>query len=141
MVLTCYSLRTDCIVSGVSLYTPNLLLVLAYIESEEKNNGQTAPDTPTKGRHHRQNALEPELRLIDLTTHEEVSNDTLSISRFESLSASDYHLSVLPPIKITPELIQQGALGAIGSGLGTTAASATAACSIRTLSSSNGLMR
>jgi len=120
VVLTCCSLRTDCIVSGVSLYTPNLLLVLAYLESEEKNNGQTAPDTPTKkGRHHRQNALEPELRLIDLTTHEEVSNDTLSISRFESLSASDYHLSVLPPIKITPDLIQQGALGAIGSGLGT----------------------
>jgi hypothetical protein len=59
------------------------------------------------------------LRLIDLTTQEEVSNDTLSISRFESLLASDYHLSVLPPIKITPELIQQGALGAIGSGLGT----------------------
>ena len=59
------------------------------------------------------------MRLIDLTTQEEVSNDTLSISRFESLSASDYHLSVLPPIKITPELIQQGALGALGSGLGT----------------------
>ena len=114
------SLRTDCIVSGVSLYTPNLLIVLAYIESEESTKHQTKPDTPTrKGRHQRQNALEPELRLIDLTTQEEVSNDTLSTSRFEGLSASDYHLSVLPPIKITPELIQQGALGALGSGLGT----------------------
>lgn len=119
MLIIC-SLRTDCIVCGVSLYTPNLLLVLAYIESQGNPNDQTAPDTPTRrGRHHRQNALEPELRLIDLTTQEEVSNDTLSISRFESLSASDYHLSVLPPVKITPDLIQQGALGAIGSGLGT----------------------
>ena len=120
IILIFHSLQNDCIVSGVSLYTPNLLLVLAYIESEGNPNNQTALDTPTrKGRHHRQIALEPELRLIDLTTQEEVSNDTLSISRFESLSASDYHLSVLPPIKITPELIQQGALGAIGSGLGT----------------------
>jgi vacuolar protein sorting-associated protein 41 len=120
IILIYCSLRTDCIISGVSLYTPNLLLVLAYIESEGNTNNHTTPDTPTrKGRHHRQNALEPELRLIDLTTQEEVSNDTLSISRFESLSASDYHLSVLPPIKITPDLIQQGGLGVIGSGLGT----------------------
>ena len=114
------SLRTDCIVSGVSLYTPNLLLVLAYIESQGNTNTPNTSEPATRrGRHRRQNALEPELRLINLTTQEEVSNDTLSISRFESLSASDYHLSVLPPIKITPELIQQGALGAIGSGLGT----------------------
>lgn len=43
----------------------------------------------------------------------------MTVSRFGNLSASDYHLAVLPPIKITADLIQQGALGAIGSGLGT----------------------
>ena len=94
--------------------------MLAFIESEEESATQKAPDTPTRrGRQHRQNALEPEVHLIDLMTHEEVSADTLTVSRFESLSASDYHLGVLPPFMVPAELVQSGALGAIGSGLGT----------------------
>ena len=114
------SLRTDCIVSGVSLYTPNLLLVLAYNELEEDLTKNDTSNRPArKGRHHRQSALEPELRLIDLATKEEVSADTLNISRYEGLSASDYHLGVLPPITVATELTQQGAFGAIGSGIGT----------------------
>src|SRR5271156_6313881 len=114
------SLRTDCIISGVSLYTPNLLLVLAYNESDEKVSSRQASDTPSrKGRPRKQNALEPELRLIDLTTQEEVSADTLTVNNYESLSATDYHLGVLPPMRLSAEQIQQGALGLIGSGLGT----------------------
>ena len=114
----CNSLRFDCIISGISLYTPSLLLVLAYTEADQDQN--SANDTPTKkGRHHRQNALEPELRLIDITTkpEEEISTDTLTISRFESLSASDYHLGVLPPVKVPAAVVQKGTLETIGTGL------------------------
>ena len=113
-----FSLRFDCIISGVSLYTPNLLLVLAYTEAEEQSS--SVNDTPTKkGRHHRQSALEPELRLIDISTkpEEEVSADTLTISRYESLSASDYHLGILPPTKVPSGIAHRGALETIGSGL------------------------
>jgi vacuolar protein sorting-associated protein 41 len=96
-----------------------LLVVLAYTESGEDQSAKLRSDTPTKkGRHQRHNALEPELRLIDINTKEEVSSDTLTVSRFESLSASDYHLGVLPPMKL-PSSTQRGALGAISSGLET----------------------
>lgn len=81
-------------------------------ESDSRQNGK---DT---GRQNRQKGLEPELRVIDIETKEEISADTLSISRHESLSAADYHLSVLPPWK-TPEgqIVQRGALGTLGHGL------------------------
>lgn len=104
-------LRTDCIISGISLYTSRLLVVLAYIEAE-------GDSTEATGRRHRQRGQEPELRIIDVETKEELSADTLSASRFEGLASSDYHLSVLPPWK-TPEgqVAQRGALGTFGHGL------------------------
>ncbi|KAJ5916316.1 hypothetical protein N7504_000331 [Penicillium tannophilum] len=103
-------LRTDCMISGISLYTPRLLVILAYIEAES--------DQSSPGSRHRQKGQEPELRLIDIETKEELSADTLSVHRFEGLAASDYHLSVLPPWK-TPEgqVVQRGALGTLGHGL------------------------
>ncbi|KAJ5760941.1 hypothetical protein N7520_008097 [Penicillium odoratum] len=103
-------LRTDCMISGISLYTPRLLVILAYIEAEGDQKGS--------GSKNRQRGQEPELRIIDLETKEELSADTLSVSRFEGLTASDYHLSVLPPWK-TPEgqVVQRGALGTLGHGL------------------------
>jgi vacuolar protein sorting-associated protein 41 len=114
------SLRTDCTIAGISLYTQNLLVVLAYTESEEGSSTNTRSDTPSKkGRQHRHNALEPELRLIDVNTKEEISADTLTVSRYETLSASDYHLGVLPPMKIPAALGQRGALGTMVSGLET----------------------
>lgn len=108
-------LRTDCVISGISLYTPRLLVVLAYIEAEDSASVST--DKRSGGRH-RQKGLEPELRIIDIETKEELSADTLSVSRFEGLASSDYHLSVLPPWR-TPEgqVAQRGALGALGHGL------------------------
>ncbi|KAL8700796.1 MAG: hypothetical protein Q9201_005253 [Fulgogasparrea decipioides] len=110
-------LRTDCIVSGVSLYTLSLLVVLAYVTPEES----TLPlqTTPTKGRHRRQNALQPEIRLIDVETKEEVSvADTLNVSRYETLSATDYHLEALPAMQITQQAAsQRGALEIIGGGI------------------------
>jgi hypothetical protein len=107
-------LRTDCVVSGISLYTPRLLVILAYMETED----QTTSNGRGSGTRNRQKGLEPELRVIDIETKEEISADTLSVGRFEGLSASDYHLSVLPPWK-TPEgqVVHRGALGALGYGL------------------------
>ncbi|KAI9822388.1 MAG: Vacuolar protein sorting-associated protein 41 [Pycnora praestabilis] len=126
-------LRTDCIVSGLSLYTPSLLLVLAYITHNDIDEKDHNPSPPGKGKHghtastgsgskrglhHRQNALSPELRLIDLATSEEVDADTLTVSRFESLSATDYHLGILPASRVSAALpAQRGAFEAIG-GLG-----------------------
>ncbi|KPI35883.1 uncharacterized protein AB675_10481 [Cyphellophora attinorum] len=107
----------DCTISGVSLYTPSTLLVLAYLEKKSK-----ASDTSNgakKGRRNKQTALEPELRLIDINTKEEIDSDTLEISRFETLSSPDYHLSILPPMRIPAALAQRGYLGQIGGAIGT----------------------
>ncbi|KAL8640299.1 MAG: hypothetical protein Q9228_002764 [Teloschistes exilis] len=110
-------LQTDCIVSGVSLYTPSLLVVLAYITPDE--NAVSSQTTPTRGRHRRQNALQPEIRLINVETREEVSvADTLNVSRYESLSATDYHLEALPAMQVTQKAAsQRGALEIIGGGI------------------------
>ena len=112
------SLRMDCIVSGLSLYTPTLLLVLAYVPPEkedEEEDGAITPkghkskvsvsstsSEPRGGIRKRQNALSPELRLIDLNSSQEVDTDTLTVSRFERLSATDYHLGILPAARAGP---------------------------------------
>lgn len=59
------------------------------------------------------------MRIIDITTKEEVSvADTLNMSRFESLSATDYHLGVLPAMRISSKAAtQKGAFEAIGGGI------------------------
>lgn len=59
------------------------------------------------------------MRIIDIRTKEEVSvADTLNMSRFESLSATDYHLGVLPAIRISAKAsTHRGALEAIGGGI------------------------
>lgn len=105
----------DCIVSGISLYTRNQVLVLAYcLPDEEEDDDEEDTDVrtvrghksrasiastgsePAGGIKRRQNNLPPELRLIDLTSESEAPMESLSVSRFERLSASDYHLGVLP---------------------------------------------
>ncbi|KFY66531.1 hypothetical protein V497_00866 [Pseudogymnoascus sp. VKM F-4516 (FW-969)] len=106
-------LRMDCIISGLSLYTPTLLLVLAYINPDDENadeapipkghksklsNASTGSE-PRGGIQRRQNAVPPELRLIELSTSEEIDTDGLIVSRFERLSAADYHLGILPAAK------------------------------------------
>ncbi|KAL4764423.1 CLH domain-containing protein [Aspergillus foveolatus] len=103
-------LRTDCIISGISLYSPSHLVVLAYIEAEN----EPADEQITRRRPRGQ---EPELRIIDIESKEELSADTLAISRYENLTASDYHMSVLPPWKTNMPVSQRGALEALGTGL------------------------
>ncbi|KAM3086409.1 Vacuolar protein sorting-associated protein 41 [Clarireedia jacksonii] len=137
-------LRMDCIISGLSLYTPTLLVVLAYVmpdENEEeevdtpkghKSQGSTSStgSGPSGGIRRRQNALSPELRLIDLETSQEVDTDGLTVSRYERLSASDYHLCVLPaarnqPVVQTPRSTLETLTG-MGSGLWNATINATA---------------
>ncbi|KAL5002406.1 hypothetical protein BDV10DRAFT_191600 [Aspergillus recurvatus] len=103
-------LRTDCIISGISLYSPSHLVVLAYIEAEN----EPADEQSTRRRPRGQ---EPELRIIDIESKEELSADTLSISRYENLTASDYHMCVLPPWKTNVPVSQRGALETLGTGL------------------------
>ncbi|KAL2809814.1 hypothetical protein BJX63DRAFT_423572 [Aspergillus granulosus] len=105
-------LRTDCIISGISLYTPSLLAVLAYVEMEKDPACESAGRMGAR----RPRGQEPELRIIDIESKEEVSADTLSVSRFENLTASDYHLCVLPPWKTNMPVSQRGALEALGTG-------------------------
>lgn len=126
----------DCIVSGISLYTRNLLLVLAYClpgQEEEEDEDEAEPKTvrghnkthsvtstassePSGGIKRRQNNLPPELRLIDLETESEVPMESLSVSRFERLSASDYHLGVLPAQNAASAVASsKGALEALAS--------------------------
>jgi hypothetical protein len=126
-LLTSYSLRfDDCIVSGISLYTPSLLLVLAYRTHDDDDNPVAGPETtPRGGRHRRTNGLQPELKLIDAATSDEVEVDSLTVSRFESLTAADYHLGTLyvpHPKTMTPA--QRSALEAIGGGIWDVGASA-----------------
>ncbi|KAF4966290.1 hypothetical protein FSARC_6023 [Fusarium sarcochroum] len=129
-------LRMDCIISGISLYTQNLLLVLAYCLPEDDDeddatgpvstspvkNHKSNPSTgsePSGGIHRRQNNQPPELRLIDLNSQAEADKDSLSVSRFERLSSGDYHLGVLPARNAASAIASsRGALEAIA-GIGT----------------------
>jgi hypothetical protein len=120
--------QTDCTIAGIHMYTPSLLLVLAYLtNSNDPQDTSSAPSSPlspsaqespgpasrgssgaeasSRFRRCRANALTPELRFIDISTSEEVSADELMMNRFDSLAVGDYHLSVLPAtpssVKIT----------------------------------------
>lgn len=126
----------DCIISGISLYTQSLLLVLAYPlhdEDEEEEDHSVAKSTkghksepstssassgPSGGLRRRQNHLPPELRLIDLVSQAEIDKDSLSVSRFERLSSNDYHLGVLPQQTASAVVASKGYLEAMA-GFGT----------------------
>lgn len=84
----------------------------------ERKQSAPAPSTADgkKGRRHRHNALEPELRLVDINTKEEIDTDTLTISRYETLTSADYHIGILPPTRIPASLAQRGYLSTLGSG-------------------------
>lgn len=89
-------------------------MVLAYIEAEAASE---AHGGLRSGANRRQKGLEPELRLIDIDGKEEISADTLSISRYEGLTSSDYHMCLVPSWKTPMPATQRGALGALGNGL------------------------
>ncbi|KAK4167021.1 putative vacuolar protein sorting-associated protein [Cladorrhinum sp. PSN259] len=123
-------LRMDCIISGISLYTQNLVLVLAYClpDEDEEEEGKPTPrghertlsggSGPSGGIKRRQNNPPPELRLIDLTSQAEIGMDSLTLSRFERLTSNDYHLGVLPAQTVAAAASSRGALETLA-GLGT----------------------
>ena len=115
----------DCVVSGLSLYTPSLLAVLSYRTRDDDDN--PIPSVAQRsGRHQRQAGLQPELRLINAVTGEEVDVDTLTISRYETLSAADYQLETLY-VPLPPQIStsQKGAFESIGAGIWEASANAT----------------
>nr|POF02206.1 vacuolar protein sorting-associated protein 41 like [Quercus suber] len=113
---------TDCILSGISLYTPSTLAVLAYRTKDDNDrpihttDSDANPTTSRKSKH-RRTGLAPELRLININDGAEMDVDELSnLSRFEALSAQDYHLGMLyvpPPISEESVAEQRGALEAV----------------------------
>lgn len=128
----------DCIISGISLYTQSLLLVIAYCPPEDeederaqleaaaaskthKSRGSVAStgSQPSGGLPRRQNNQPPELRLIDLESQFEVYKDGLKVSRYERLTSGDYHLGVLPARNAASAVaLSRGAFGALA-GIGT----------------------
>ncbi|PHH50384.1 Vacuolar protein sorting-associated protein 41 -like protein [Ceratocystis fimbriata CBS 114723] len=129
-------LRMDCIISGFSFFSTNLLLVLAFCQPEnddedehrdghDNTDGQNTPKTrlrsgsePSGGIKRRQNNKPPELRLIDLDSQFEVDKVGLILSRYERLSCNDYCLGVLPAMEEPVGGAAKGALETIA-GLGT----------------------
>ncbi|KAK5125176.1 hypothetical protein LTR85_000852 [Meristemomyces frigidus] len=106
----------DCIVSGLSLYTPSLLAILAYRTRDDDDKPIDSHDTTSKGRQrHRKTGLRPQLRLINVRDGAEVDVDELPISRFETLSAADYQLGTMympAPLPEKATAQQRGALEA-----------------------------
>lgn len=93
-------------------------MVLAYIEAEKEVSGEERTKHGSlRGGRRRPRGLEPELRIIDIESKEELSADTLSVSRYETLTSSDYHLCALPPWKTGVSVSQRGTLEALGTGL------------------------
>ncbi|KAI1103402.1 hypothetical protein F4804DRAFT_310315 [Jackrogersella minutella] len=142
-------LRMDCIISGISLYTQTLLLVLAYCKpgedeeddeeaDDDKGHRRSGSGEPSGGIKRRHNAQAPELRLIDLASQVEVDKDSLTVSRFERLSSNDYHLGVLPANRAASVVASRGALEALA-GFGTDVWNA--AINPRTLFSSGASIR
>lgn len=144
-ILITSSLHTDCIISGISLYTQNLLLVLAFCSPDDADETDEVDDelhqssrtkgTPKKLKsklstissesestspaHRRQNNEPPELRLIDLKSQVEADKHSLCVTRFERLSSADYHLSLLPAQNAASVVASsRGALEALA-GIGT----------------------
>lgn len=119
----------DCIISGISLYTQSLLLVLAYCKPDDEGeedddikhvkghksqlSATSTGSEPSGGKRRRQTALAPELRLIDLVSQAEVDKDSLTVSRFERLSSNDYHLGVLPANNAASVVESRGVLEAM----------------------------
>lgn len=109
----------DCIVSGLTMYTPTMVAILAYRTRDDDDKPINTADIPSKGgrQRHRRTGFPPQLRLVNIKDGEEIDVDELSVSRFETLSAQDYHLNTVympPPLpeKATKEQ-SRGAIQAV----------------------------
>lgn len=112
---------SDGLVSGVTLLTSRYLLAAIYRTKDDEADEEPEQRKPRRGIKRRQNALPPDLRIMDIgnRTIQEVDIESLSsIQKFQSLSHADYFLSTLyiPPLQV-PAAAQKGALSALGGGL------------------------
>ena len=109
------------------------LLVLAYgnhagtDDSDSDDNGRRKGNNAQKARgaKNRPKGVSPELRMIDIVTKDEIEVDALTVTKYESLSAADYHLSTLyVPEPEAIAVVQRGPLDALSGGLRDASASA-----------------
>ena len=110
----------DCIISGISLFAPSQLAILAWRTRDDDERPIDGPvvtknGTPRKGRSHRHVGLHPQLRLVNVATGSEDAVDDIPVSRSETLAAQDYHLATVyipKPIskKATNSVDQKGGL-------------------------------
>ena len=120
----------DCVVSGISFYTPSFLAILAYRTRDDNDQpivtrpltstntkANEEPTSPRKSRQHKHNGIAPQLRLVNVANGEELEVDELPMSRFEMLSSQDYHFGTIympPPSTVKANNDQQrGALETI----------------------------
>ena len=123
MLLTGHRFKfDDGVISGLSLYTPNLLLALIYRTRDDDDRPIATPQdsTPRRGIPKRQNGMPPELRLVDITSDqiEELDIESLKFDRYQTLSFADYHMSTLF-FEEKAQLIKdpRNSLSALGDGL------------------------
>jgi hypothetical protein len=139
------SLRTDCTISGIAMYSSDLLLMLAYMPPKtEQNTTKNTNETPRR-RTGWQGAVQPQLRLIDLETYEQITADTLVLSRFESLTSMDYHLDMLVVPLHEIQKTHRFSLEGLGTGIWEASINAasifTSAASVRSGSGSESMSR
>ncbi|KAK8038256.1 WD domain-containing protein [Apiospora phragmitis] len=104
-------LRMDCIISDQDEEEDD---VKKHVKGHQANlSTASGGSEPSGGRRRRQNALAPELRLIDLQSQAEVDKDSLTVSQFGSLSSNDYHLGVLPAGNAASVVASRGVLDAM----------------------------
>ena len=121
--IVCFRLRfDDCIISGVSQFSATKLVVLAYGNGDDdSDNVETRKGNKALSsinNQHRRKGVSPELRMIDTNTKDELEADTLTVTKFQSLSVGDYHLdSIYVPKPQAMPSVQRGTLDALSGGL------------------------
>lgn len=109
------------------------LLVLAYgnhtsthdSDSDDNERRKDNHDQRARGAKNRHKGVSPELRMIDILTKNEIEVDALTVTKYESLSAADYHLNTLYiPEPEATTAVQRGPLDALSGGLRDASASA-----------------
>ena len=111
----------DGIVCGLSLISQSLLVTLVFRTRDDNNKPvlDNDVDSPQKGRSRRQNGLPPDVQVINLENADEPPElESLTVSRHENLTMTDYHLScIYVPRATQSQPIQKGTFEVLGGGI------------------------